>query len=123
MTHMTDYLNTAIAAAWAAADVHRFHAADADKQVTSKSNYADLVTMVDRLSEERIRAVISAAYPAHTVLGEELGETGSADAPARWIGDPLARTLNHAHRFPLHCAPVPPEPHRTAGSSPPCAAP
>lgn len=106
MTHMTDFLNTAIAAAWAAADVHRFHAADADKQVTSKSNYADLVTMVDRLSEERIRAVISAAYPDHTVLGEELGETGSADAPARWIVDPLDGTLNYAHGFPFYCVSV-----------------
>lgn len=108
MAPMNDYLHTAILAAQAAAAIHRFHALDVDKQVESKTNYADLVTVVDRRSEERIREIILAQHPGHTVLGEEQGEvTGErASARYRWIVDPLDGTLNYAHGFPFYCVSV-----------------
>lgn len=76
-------------------------------QVRSKSTASDLVTEVDALAEAAIRAVITRAYPDHTVLGEEEGlGSGPADAPFRWIVDPLDGTVNYAHGFPVFCASV-----------------
>ncbi len=103
---MNPYLTVAIKAAQAAAAIHRFHAADSDKQVDTKANYADIVTKVDKLSEERVREVISAAYPSHSVLGEEEGEHEGADASHRWIVDPLDGTTNYASGFPFYCVSI-----------------
>lgn len=105
---MNDFLHTAIEAAQAAAAIHRFHTLETDKQVESKANYADLVTVVDRQSEKRIREVILTAHPGHTVLGEEQGEVTGAGESARyrWIVDPLDGTLNYAHGFPFYCVSI-----------------
>ncbi len=99
---MNQYLATAIKAAQAAAAIHRFYAADPDKQVGTKANYADIVTKVDKLSETRIREVIAAAYPDHAVLGEEQGQRGAGGATHRWIVDPLDGTINYASGFPFY---------------------
>src|SRR5690625_5119440 len=106
MAAMNEFLNTAIEAAQAAAAIHRFHALDVDKQIESKSNYADLVTAVDRRSEQRIRELILKAHPEHTVLGEEQGEVAGRDSSHRWIVDPLDGTLNYAHGVPFYCVSV-----------------
>lgn len=102
---MNAYLATAIKAAQAAAAIHRFHAGDPDKGVHLKSNQADIVTEVDRLSETRIREVIAAAYPDHAVLGEEQGEQG-AGATHRWLVDPLDGTTNYASGFPFYAVSI-----------------
>src|SRR5690554_1121503 len=103
---MNEYLATAIRAAKAAAAIHRFHADDIDKQVDTKSNYADLVTAVDRKSEQTIREILSQAHPDHAVLGEEQGQRGSVTASHRWVVDPLDGTLNYAHGFPFYCVSI-----------------
>ena len=56
------------------------------------------VTAADRESERLIRGVISRAFPDHTILGEEDGETAGT-APVRWIVDPLDGTRTFT-RFP-----------------------
>ncbi len=103
---MNEFLTTAITAAKAAAAIHRFHAEDADKQVATKSNYADLVTVVDKESEQRIREILGEAHPDHAVLGEEQGQRGSVTASHRWVVDPLDGTLNYAHGFPFYCVSI-----------------
>lgn len=50
----------------------------------------DPVTEADREAEIAMRAVISAAYPDHAILGEELGETG--EGLYRWVLDPIDGT-------------------------------
>lgn len=99
---MNPFLTVAIQAAQAAAAVHQFHAADSDKQVDTKANYADIVTKADKLSEERIREVISATFPDHSILGEEEGEYEGGDRSHRWIVDPLDGTTNYASGFPFY---------------------
>src|SRR5690242_8499997 len=64
----------------------------------TKSSPTDVVTEMDRRSEELIRARILAGRPADAILGEEGGQTGDADgAPARWVIDPLDGTVNYLY--------------------------
>ena len=66
-----------------------------------KSSPTDVVTEMDRRSEELIRSRILAVRPADAILGEEGGQTGStAGAPARWVIDPLDGTVNYLYGLP-----------------------
>ncbi len=49
------------------------------------------VTDADRGAEQAMRAVITAAFPAHGILGEEFGIENEA-APLRWVLDPIDGT-------------------------------
>jgi myo-inositol-1(or 4)-monophosphatase len=67
----------------------------------TKSSPTDVVTEMDRRSEELIRTRILAVRPADAILGEEGGQTGSTDgAPARWVIDPLDGTVNYLYGLP-----------------------
>ncbi len=59
----------------------------------------NLVTDVDRASEDLIVDTLRAACPGCDVLAEESG-LASKDSPLRWIVDPLDGTTNYAHGFP-----------------------
>ena len=61
---------------------------------------ATLVTQVDTEIEELLRARITAAFPDHGIVGEELG-TISSDADTRWIVDPIDGTHNLVRRIPV----------------------
>ena len=50
----------------------------------------DPVTDADRQAEIALREMISAAYPQHSILGEEFGLTGEGDY--QWILDPVDGT-------------------------------
>jgi fructose-1,6-bisphosphatase/inositol monophosphatase family enzyme len=64
----------------------------------TKSSPTDVVTEMDRRSEELIRARILAARPSDAILGEEEGQTGDTDgAPGRWVIDPLDGTVNYLY--------------------------
>src|SRR5690242_21457078 len=76
--------------------------------VETKSSPTDIVTEMDRKSEELITSRIRARRPADAVLGEEGGQTsgGAADDESsdgeneagqervRWVVDPLDGTVN-----------------------------
>jgi myo-inositol-1(or 4)-monophosphatase len=62
----------------------------------------DLVTEVDRLSEELIITLIRDRYPDHAILAEEGGKS-KGSSPYRWIIDPLDGTTNYAHGYPCFC--------------------
>ena len=64
----------------------------------TKSSPTDVVTGMDRRSEELIRSRILAARPADAILGEEGGLIGNADdAPVLWVIDPLDGTVNYLY--------------------------
>jgi myo-inositol-1(or 4)-monophosphatase len=61
----------------------------------------DIVTDVDLQSERLVRDLIRAAFPTHTIVGEEGGAVEGADPTCRWYVDPLDGTTNYAHGFPF----------------------
>lgn len=69
------------------------------KVVESKSSPTDVVTQLDRASEDLIRERILAGRPGDAILGEEGGEVG-AGAAVRWIVDPLDGTVNYLYGLP-----------------------
>jgi myo-inositol-1(or 4)-monophosphatase len=64
----------------------------------TKSSPTDVVTEMDGRAEELIRARILVARPDDAILGEEGGQVeGAADAPVRWVVDPLDGTVNYLY--------------------------
>lgn len=59
----------------------------------------DLVTEVDRASEDLVLTQLRAATPEFAILTEESGAHGS-NAKFRWVIDPVDGTTNYAHHFP-----------------------
>ncbi|MFH1336450.1 MAG: inositol monophosphatase family protein [Candidatus Zixiibacteriota bacterium] len=62
----------------------------------------NLVTDVDRLSEEIIVKTIRNEFPSHGILTEESKEKKSA-SDFKWVIDPLDGTTNYAHGLPVYC--------------------
>jgi histidinol phosphatase-like enzyme (inositol monophosphatase family) len=58
------------------------------------------VTTADREAEQRLRALIAAAFPGDGVLGEEFGATPSSSG-WRWVLDPIDGTTSFVHGVPL----------------------
>lgn len=75
------------------------------KQSIHYKGETNLVTEVDRRSEEYIMGRIRTAYPDHGILSEESSEVRSA-TPYRWIVDPLDGTTNYAHGYPCFCVSI-----------------
>lgn len=70
-----------------------------DHQVTYKGRI-DLVTEMDRRSEDYLVEQIRARFPEHEILAEESGRlNGRGDH--LWIIDPLDGTTNYAHGLPI----------------------
>jgi myo-inositol-1(or 4)-monophosphatase len=65
----------------------------------------DLVTDVDRRSEQAIVKAIRAVYPDHLILTEE-GTSRGGEGHVRWIVDPLDGTTNYAHGYPCFCVSI-----------------
>ncbi|WP_055566538.1 inositol monophosphatase family protein [Streptomyces atriruber] len=84
----------AIAAARAGADVVR--GMYGRRLARIDKGGGDFATEADVAAEKAILDVIRAARPDDTVLGEEGGRRGAADAARQWTVDPLCGTLNYA---------------------------
>ncbi|MGO1509141.1 MAG: histidinol-phosphatase [Actinomycetaceae bacterium] len=69
-----------------------------DLQVTTKPDLTP-VTDADRGAEELIRAQLARTRPRDSVLGEEMGATGTS--PRRWIVDPIDGTKNFVRGVPV----------------------
>jgi myo-inositol-1(or 4)-monophosphatase len=64
----------------------------------TKSSPTDVVTAMDRRSEDLIRSRILAARPFDAILGEEGGLIGNTDSPpVLWVVDPLDGTVNYLY--------------------------
>lgn len=73
-----------------------------DRQRTIRLKGAfDLVTDMDRASEDLIISAIAAEFPSHAILAEESGAIGAAEYT--WLIDPLDGTNNYAHGYPYFC--------------------
>lgn len=101
--NLSPYLDVAIRAARAAGAIHLYYR-DLDLQISSKGTASDLVTLVDKLAEDKIRETLLERYPEHSILGEEGGEVGQHEF--RWVVDPLDGTVNYAHGFPVSCVSI-----------------
>jgi myo-inositol-1(or 4)-monophosphatase len=68
-------------------------------QVETKAD-ASPVTVADRGAEELMRGLIAKAFPAHGIIGEELGNE-RADAEWVWVLDPIDGTKSFISGVPL----------------------
>lgn len=112
---MTDFLRqaleTATAAAEAAAEVHRRHAARMAREgvaEASEKGRADYVSAVDIEAERDALAVIGARFPDHPVMAEESmpnAPSSGSEGPL-WIVDPLDGTANYLHGHPMYASSV-----------------
>jgi myo-inositol-1(or 4)-monophosphatase len=64
--------------------------------VGTKSSSTDMVTEIDRASEQLIVAGLRAARPDDALLGEE-GTTSAGTSGVRWVIDPLDGTTNYLY--------------------------
>jgi myo-inositol-1(or 4)-monophosphatase len=71
-----------------------------DLQFTSKSTSTDLVSVMDKTSEQMIVDAILEHYPSDSILGEE-GSDKQGTSDYRWIIDPLDGTVNYLFGIPL----------------------
>ncbi len=69
------------------------------RQIETKSSAIDLVTDVDRASDQLVLEYITSQRPDDEILIEETG-THEGRSGLRWIVDPLDGTTNYAHGFP-----------------------
>lgn len=70
----------------------------------------NLVTEVDKISEEAILQIIKKSFPDHAILTEEseefIPEGKKSKLIYKWIIDPLDGTTNYAHGLPIYCVSV-----------------
>jgi myo-inositol-1(or 4)-monophosphatase len=64
---------------------------------------ANLVTEMDRRSEDHLIRAIHAQHPAHAILSEEAGALPGGPRQPEWILDPLDGTTNYVHGLPYFC--------------------
>lgn len=67
--------------------------------ITTKSTGTDMVSEMDRASEELIVSRISAARPDDAIVSEE-GAAHAGSTALRWVIDPLDGTTNYLYRLP-----------------------
>jgi myo-inositol-1(or 4)-monophosphatase len=64
----------------------------------------DLVTEIDRQSEDYLLSEIRKSFPDHHILAEESG--GTRGGKDQWYIDPLDGTVNYAHNIPIFCVSI-----------------
>jgi len=99
-------LNIAIKAARRAGSIINRAALEGGALEVKAKNKNDFVTQVDKAAEQAIIGVIHAAYPDHSILAEESGDTPGARAEHRWVIDPLDGTTNYIHGFAQYCVSI-----------------
>ena len=65
----------------------------------------DLVSEIDKASEQQIISFIKTRYPDHAILAEESGGKGHT-AVYKWVIDPLDGTINYIHGVPVFCVTI-----------------
>ena len=103
---MHPMLNIAVKAARRAGSIINRAALEGGALEVKAKNKNDFVTQVDKAAEQAIIGVIHTAYPDHSILAEESGDTPGARAEYRWVIDPLDGTTNYIHGFPQYCVSV-----------------
>ncbi len=101
--HTTDLLACAVSAAQTAA-THAW--TQRHRRMETQSSAAhDIKLVLDQECQIKAAEVIHAAFPDHSILGEESSHDRDESQP-RWIVDPIDGTVNFAHGWPLWCTSV-----------------
>ena len=103
MNNNHNYLDVAVAAALLAGRYQRYRFGS-NVAVDMKGD-KDLVTEVDRDSEQLIVEHLLSRFPEHMILAEE-GDYPRTESSFRWIIDPVDGTTNYAHGFPWFCVSI-----------------
>lgn len=94
---------------------------DGDLMVDSKTSSTDVVTEMDRRSEELLQSLLLGARPRDGYLGEE-GADSRGESGIVWVVDPIDGTVNYLYRNPIWAVSVaacvidPDSPHSSAES-------
>ncbi len=99
-------LNIAIEAALTAGKLLKQHAGKAREIQLKQGESKNLVTEIDKKSEEQIISILKRHFPHHEVLAEESGRQKGKSSEFRWIIDPLDGTTNFTHGFPVFCVSI-----------------
>ncbi|MEW1953363.1 inositol monophosphatase family protein [Terrabacter sp. NPDC080008] len=86
----------------------------------TKSSETDVVTVMDRRSEELLHALIQRSRPDDGILGEE-GADVAGTSGLTWVLDPVDGTVNYLYEIPAYAvsvAVVVGDPHGQAGWTP-----
>ena len=100
-----ELLALAVDVAREAADVVARGRATAAEHVDVKSSPVDVVTAVDRASEELVVARLLAARPDDGLLGEE-GAAREGTSGVRWVVDPIDGTVNFLYDLPAYAVSI-----------------
>jgi myo-inositol-1(or 4)-monophosphatase len=98
-------LELALDVAREAAELIRRERAAGVEVAATKSSLTDIVTRVDRESEQLIRTRLLDARPGDGFLGEEGGRADS-DSGVRWIVDPIDGTVNFLYGLPQYAVSI-----------------
>jgi len=98
-------LNLAIEAAKEAGKYLKYNVGKVRNVETKKGEDRNLVSEIDRGSEEKIIGMIKSRYPSHAILAEESGAE-EKEAAFKWIIDPLDGTTNYLHHVPVYCVTI-----------------
>jgi myo-inositol-1(or 4)-monophosphatase len=101
----TELLELARATAEEAAALVGAGRSTAADQVDTKSSPVDVVTAVDRASEELIVRRLTEARPDDGVLGEE-GASREGRSGVRWVVDPIDGTVNFLYGVPAYAVSI-----------------
>ena len=103
---MHPMLNIAVKAARRAGSIINRAALEGGALEVKAKNKNDFVTQVDKAAEQAIIGIIRTAYPEHSILAEESGNTPGARPEYLWVIDPLDGTTNYIHGFPQYCVSI-----------------
>lgn len=95
------FLQAAVDWAQEVGEIHRRYFRTRQLDISTKSNVADVVTRVDKESEDLLLGRIAAAFPEHGVLGEESGMHAGRSGYC-WVVDPLDGTNNYSQGLPVY---------------------
>lgn len=105
-----ELLDLALHVARDAAELIRTRRAEGVSVAATKTSLTDVVTEVDRASEDLIRAALFGARPDDGFLGEEGGGTPGSSG-VRWIVDPIDGTVNFLYGLPPYAVSIAAELH------------
>ncbi|MFC6706441.1 inositol monophosphatase family protein [Flexivirga alba] len=71
----------------------------------TKTTATDVVTIMDRRSEELLRTRLEAARPGDGLLGEE-GASRRSETGITWVVDPIDGTVNYLYQLPAYAVSV-----------------
>ncbi|MCP4134187.1 MAG: inositol monophosphatase [bacterium] len=76
-----------------------------EETIVSYKSRTDLVTNMDRASEDFLYSKINSKFPDHTIIAEE-GSRKETNGEFAWYVDPLDATNNYAHGIPFFCVSI-----------------